>query len=651
MESNEVQSEFEQVKAELKALELQNAPLIEEQQKLRDAEKLAAEEYKFKIAKLRNKAADIDNKLYQDRAKVNDLKRKAEALERELQRQENERKVLEIEAQREKERDLLFTDLDKFILKAQWGELAKAHQVDGGKYITENRNVILADPMGLGKTLTAIVATDMIEYLSHNASPEFPLLGETARQYDGSLVIKNAITTPVGKRIIYVCPSSLMRNVRKEFSLWAEHRNVTFLGGMTKKERDFIFEHVLKNFDEYVVIINYEAWRKDLNLIERLVGLGPDTIILDEAHNVKDTNSIAYRGVASLILDSKPAYVIPMTGTPILNRPQELFSLLSLVNPREFYNLNDFLYKFCEQDDDKFWRFKPGGLDRIARQIRKNFLRRTRDQAGIELPEKTITLHELEVDSEKYPEQHRVREQMRKHAAIMVNEERGQAVIAGAMIAMFTRLRQIETWPAGIVAKDPITKEILFEVDVKESQKVDYVISSAPDEQGNFTGLIPELIEDERIVLFSQFKAPLREIALRVINAGYRAVVLDGETSTKEREEISNDYNARYTSDRTQSKWDVVLCNYKVGGIGLNLTAATQMVILDEEWNPGKRDQAYDRIHRMGQEKPVTIHVIRNQNTIDDWLAGIMEAKEGLVEGFNNATTIDPDDFREFLNG
>jgi SWI/SNF-related matrix-associated actin-dependent regulator of chromatin subfamily A member 5 len=131
---------------------------------------------------------------------------------------------------------------------------------------------------------------------------------------------------------------------------------------------------------------------------------------------------------------------------------------------------------------------------------------------------------------------------------------------------------------------------------------------------------------------------------------GKRAVILDGDTPKSVQDEIRLDFDARHTPNRESSKWDVVLCNYRVGGVGLNLTAATQMVILDEEWNPGKRDQAYDRIHRMGQENPVTIHVIRNALTIDDWLADIMAKKEDLVEGFTTKM-VEKDEFQQFLEG
>ena len=94
---------------------------------------------------------------------------------------------------------------------------------------------------------------------------------------------------------------------------------------------------------------------------------------------------------------------------------------------------------------------------------------------------------------------------------------------------------------------------------------------------------------------------------------------------------------------------DSVSQSRSLGGVGLNLTAATQMIICDEEFNPGKRDQAYDRLHRIGQTESVTIHVIRVKNSIDDWLAGIMEQKEDMVNGFNKITN--GESLQEFLEG
>ena len=83
------------------------------------------------------------------------------------------------------------------------------------------------------------------------------------------------------------------------------------------------------------------------------------------------------------------------------------------------------------------------------------------------------------------------------------------------------------------------------------------------------------------------------------------------------------------------AKWDIVLAHYRKGGVGLNFTAATQMIILDGEWNPGKEDQAYGRINRIGQTEENTVHIIRILNSIDAWLADLVERKRTTIENFD----------------
>lgn len=452
------------------------------------------------------------------------------------------------------------------------------------------------------------------------------------------------VDKPAGLKVIYFCPATMLHNVEREIKQWAPHRQVVILGAQPKATRRFLLQ-IMSEAPEYVVVANYEMWRRDKALIDDIIDIEFDTCIIDEAHNIKDMDSIAYKGIKRIITESHNGkgipFVVPMTGTPILNRPQELFSLLTLVDPYHFYDLGSFLYDFCQQDYDGKWTFKPGGIASLSKQIGPYFLRRTKEDAGIILPPKTVNIHEIEIDEAEYPNQARARNQMRTWGSIMLDPANGKALVAAAQIAVYTRLRQIETWPAGIQVKDPITKEVMLQVDVYESQKIDYIIKNREE------GLLPEVVADERVVVFSQFKEPLRELQRRCEAAGIKAVVLDGETPSSVREEIAIDFDNRYTSDRSRSKWDVVLCNYRVGGIGLNFTAATQMIVLDEEWNPGKREQAYDRIHRMGQDKPVTIHVLRCKfyvpekdqwGGIDLWLAGIISAKDEMVDEFNAAT-------------
>ncbi len=253
---------------------------------------------------------------------------------------------------------------------------------------------------------------------------------------------------------------------------------------------------------------------------------------------------------------------------------------------------------------------------------------------------------------------------MKEYATIIIDEKAGKALQATVIIAMITRLRQIETWPAGIIQydtyTDPITgnrvtrrdpntgeKIIKLQLDVEESQKLDYIIRYEGDE---WEGLIPDSVEDERMVVFSQFKAPLQELKSRIERSGRTAVVLDGSTPDKIREEIRLDFDRRHTPDRSKAKWDILLANYKAGGVGLNLTCATNMIVCDSEWNPGKRDQAFDRIHRIGQTENVTIQVVTVKNTIDKWLNDIMEQKDAVVGGFETAVTSIMGDLKEALD-
>jgi SNF2 family DNA or RNA helicase len=411
---------------------------------------------------------------------------------------------------------------------------------------------------------------------------------------------------------------------------------------MTKKERNFAMSFLPK-LDDYVIIVNYEAWRRDKNLLEELGNSKFDTIIVDEAHMVKDPKTGAYKGVRQVIDACNPEYIIPMTGTPILNRPQELFWILTLVNPKDFQPTSggerDFLWRYCEEyylEDSSTprYRFKAGGLDLLSKKIAKNFLRRTRKQAGIVLPEKTIMFHELERDDEAYPNQAKARKHMKEFATIVIDANAGKAIQATVMIALLTRLRQIETWPAGIVQRDKVTKEITLQLDVEESQKMDYIIRK---EDNEWEGLIPNAIEDERIIVFSQFKAPLHELRRRVELMGYHAAVFDGDTPQNLRDEIRFDFDRSKQPEGYEPKYQVLLCNYKAAGVGLNLTGATQLITLDEEWNPGKREQAWDRIHRIGQTEEVTIHVVRTKKTVDTWLASIIDEKETVTTGFESA--------------
>jgi SNF2 family DNA or RNA helicase len=301
---------------------------------------------------------------------------------------------------------------------------------------------------------------------------------------------------------------------------------------------------------------------------------------------------------------------------------------------------------YCEQDwNTGKWRFFPGGEERLATKISGMYVARDRYQAGVEIPKQTVQIYELDFDKELYPKQWEAYQILSKKSALIMDdmlagEDAGDdgkvAVSVAAMIALITRQRQMMTWPKGIKMFHPKTKALLFECEVAESVKLDRII----DRSGE--GLIPEFVNDEqeRVVVFSQFKQPLIELERRIKDAGISVVRYDGDTSRELANEIQIDFDRKYQSADKPYKWDVVLANYKKGGVGLNLNAATQMIILDEEWNPGKEDQAYGRIDRLGQSEETGVHVLRVKSTVDMWMASLIEQKRQMIAGFETHTDL-----------
>jgi SNF2 family DNA or RNA helicase len=208
----------------------------------------------------------------------------------------------------------------------------------------------------------------------------------------------------------------------------------------------------------------------------------------------------------------------------------------------------------------------------------------------------------------------------------------GKALPILAQIAIITRQRQANVWPGGIkwIEKDPNTGiETIVKVseEVTESIKIDKAIE-----------IIKDSVErGERVVLFSQFKTALEELELRVnateLDNGelITAVRFDGSTDDDTKAAIKKNFDKKHGEAK---KWDVVLANYKVGGTGLNYTQAQRTVILDEEWNPGKRDQAYARTRRIGQDETTFVDILRVEKTIDTWLMRLIAEKEDMINGF-----------------
>lgn len=583
------------------------------------------------VSELEAKKRDIERQAYDARVGLQRAKRAMEDAERIVDRESENERI-------KREYQLLNELFDEEMKKWEWHKLAFPHQIEGAKKLAVAKRGILGDKRGLGKSLTSLAWADLVG----------------------------------AKKILAVIPNDVMGNFQREVKMWAPHRSVHIIGGYSKLHRNLVLE-LVRDVEQAMVIVNYEAWRKDFALLDRLIECQFDTMICDEAHIMKKPSTVAARGVKQVAFADNQCWfcgsnnfhaatsypwgqqcqecknqsekhgdmrsvknILPMTGTPILNKPQDFFMLLHLVNDEQFHDERAYLNGYCEQNiHTGKWEFQSGGVERLTTKLSSIYVARDRYQAGIQIPKQHKQIYELELDPTVYPNQYKAYKLLQERATLVVDDmlsesedDRKVASNVLYMIALITRERQMMTWPAGIIFKHPKTGQVLQKCDVEESVKIDRIIDRSNE------GLIPQLVNDEgeRVVVFSQFKQPLIELERRLKAAGIKAIRYDGDTSKAQAQEIQLDFDRKTVG--LIPKWEVVLCHYKKGGVGLNLTAATQTIILDEEWNPGKEDQAEGRTDRMGQTEETTVHVLRVKDSIDEWMAQLIAQKKQMIEGF-----------------
>lgn len=615
---NTAQAELDLDKEELADIDAQVKELQRQRQEIRDREdKLLA--YK----------ASLDAKRRERYTRIRHAEWEVESAKRAKLLAEETKRLLE-------ERLKQAEALDERVKDAEWQARALPHQFEAARFAAVGKRVLLADSMGLGKTLESLMALD---YLG-------------------------------AKRVLIICPGDVMSGFNKELENWAKHRSAITIGKMPKADRYMLLD-MFENRDQFTFILNYEAWYKDFNLLSRLNQMRFDTVIVDEAHTIKEITGKPYKGVSQIILAENCCYdcggpkksgeyycenghgntmmkrsvenVMFMSGTFILNEPTEIFASLHLAYPTVFPRLKYFERDFCRRDYDGKLVWRAGGEAQLQRKIAGYYLRRTRETAGIILPKQDIIIHEIELDPEVYTLQAEIIRMLNEDAAIKINE--GKVSKMMDLLALITRNRQAAIWPGGIVLKEPRFDEFGDPVMEFDFKKMDFVqvIDEYPVGE-NFRQsvkmdkaqeLIKELNADgHRVVVFSQFKEALKELGNRL---GENSIQYHGDTSDKVRDQIKANFDRSYGEEK---KWDNVLCHYKTGGIGLNLTAATACVILDENWNPGTNSQAYDRINRMGQTDETQVHILRLANGIDVWMASLIERKREMIGNFDDAAVV-----------
>ena len=382
---------------------------------------------------------------------------------------------------------------------------------------------------------------------------------------------------------LIVAPTSLMYNWVSEFGKFAPQLSVTLVQG-SQPEREEILRQAALNPPD-VLITSYPLIRRD---IEQIQSFEFRFAVLDEAQQIKNAQSVAARAVKRIKARTRMA----LTGTPMENHAGELWSLMDFCLPGYLPAYPRFLRRY--QDG--------GSWDDLRTRIRPFLMRRLREDVLDELPPLTENTLYCELTEEQKKVYDAVLYQCRTRVDDILQTqgfERGRTRILAAIM----QLRQVCCHPS-----------LCMDGYLGGSGKEDMLMD-----------LLPQAIRQKRrILLFSQFTTMLRLLEKRLRQSGIETLYLDGHTPTRERQELTEQFNA--------GQGKVFLISLKAGGTGLNLTGADMVIHFDPWWNPAAQDQATARAHRIGQTRPVTVFSLVTHNTIEEQVVRMSENKRQLFD-------------------
>ena len=456
----------------------------------------------------------------------------------------------------------------------------------------------LADDMGLGKTLQTIT---LLQHIYDPEEPKAVVLSSPAPQnitvdssgqfsffgmdmpgeipYEEVKKEKEETTVPAS---LVVVPTSLLPNWKREIRKFSTLSVYTYMGDQKRKEP-------WKSFDRYnIVLVTYGLLRRDIELLEKYRFT---YVILDESQNIKNPASMTYHSVVRLQCEHR----LVLTGTPIENSLKDLWAQFNFINPGLLGSADGFrkhfIHPITKEGNDN-------ARKRLQQIIRPFFLRRTKQQVAPELP----PLTEEVVYCEMTPEQREVYQKEKNALRNTILQERHK----NSFVALngITRLRQLANHPHMVLA--------------------DYEGGSGKMEQvlDAFETLVSE---GHKVLIFSSFVTHLKLLADAFTEREWLYAMLTGSTLDRESE---------ITRFSTRNDVSAFFISLKAGGVGLNLTDADYVFILDPWWNPAAELQAESRAHRIGQEKQVFVYRFITADTIEEKIRNLQESKSELAETF-----------------
>ena len=402
--------------------------------------------------------------------------------------------------------------------------------------------VLIGDEMGLGKTMQALAWLQL--------HPEL-------------------------RPVIIVVPASLKLNWAKEAHTWMNRPRIQILSGTSAD----------KKLKGEIIIINYDILHPWMNV---LLAYGPMVLVTDECHYYK--SSKAKRTKAVMALGRHIPYVLALSGTPIVNRPIEVYNAVKLIDPTILPTRFEYAMKYCGAKNNGFgWDFSGATNTEELHEKLSNTIMIRRKKADVlpDLPDKMRSFIPMELDNEKeyqFAEKNFiafVRDRKGKEAAERASNAQALVEIGGLkQLAVQGKMKQTIEW-------------------------------------------ITDFLEsDQKLVVFAVHKF--------VINAlmeafGIIAVKVDGSVTGINRDRAVVEF-------QTNPAIRLFVGNVKAAGVGITLTASSNVAFLELPWTPGEVVQAEDRVHRIGQSNNVCIHYLLASGTIEEKIAELIDQKRKVVD-------------------
>jgi len=398
---------------------------------------------------------------------------------------------------------------------------------------------------------------------------------------------------------LVVCPASLKFNWEKEWNTWAPDKSISVWNG--------------KGDPAEVVVINYDMLKKRL---PDLKAIGFKIVVFDESHYLK--NKKAQRTVAALNLVEEIRYRLLLTGTPIVNRPVELVSQLNIMGRlKEFGGFWQFVQRYCGAEYTRFGLDVSGAqnLKELNERLRGSCLiRREKKEVMKELPDKRKVTMPIEIDNRKEYDQ------AEKDLIEWVgnNALKDKAFLESiAHLPWEERERRMGEWQMD-AEKRAERAEYLVRIEALKQLTAKGKMKQAKE-------WISDFIESgEKLVVFATHKAVVNEIAQE-----FKCRKIMGDTPAIERQKIVEDF-------QNNPDTKIIVLNIKAGGVGLTLTASSNVLFLEYPWTPADLEQAIDRTHRIGQKNAVTAWFLVGQDTIDEEILDLLGIKERVVSKTTN---------------